>query len=177
MKTHFLKTTTRTEKRSNKKIKPTFITDYCVWDFTKPISAFPPHPPSASFSYTFTGPPTRSRLEEQQLMGVLQPHDQQRSQSADESQTKPREGPCGMLHITSICSPEADWVTEQCSGNITKTLLNVHLSRSLSLSLSACPFIFPLLSISSAVPSTPPPPMSQSQLSVLPKSNSCCGVR
>lgn len=73
-------------------------------------------------------------------MGVLQPHDQQRSQSADELQTKPREGLCGMLHITSIHSPEAGWVTEQCSGNITKTLLNFCLSH------SACPFIFPSLS-------------------------------
>lgn len=63
-------------------------------------------------------------------MGVLQPHDQQRSQSADELQTKPREGLCGMSHTTSIRSPEAAWVTEQCSGNITKTLLNFCLSLS-----------------------------------------------
>lgn len=68
-------------------------------------------------------------------MGVLQPHVQQRSQSAAKLQTKPREGLCGMSHITSICSPEADWVTEQCSGNITKTLLNFCLSLSLCLSL------------------------------------------
>lgn len=84
----------------------------------------------------FPGPPTRSCLEEQ-LMGVLQPHDQQRSQSAAVLQTKPREGLCGMSHITSIRSPEADWVTEQCSGNITKTLLNF--------CLSLCPFISPSL--------------------------------
>lgn len=89
------------------------------------------------------GPPTRSRLEEQ-LMGVLQPHDQQRSQSADELQTKPREGLCGMSHTTSIRSPEADWVTEQCSGNITKTLLNFCLSLSLSAVPSLSPLVCPL---------------------------------
>lgn len=129
--------------------------------------------PSASLLFTLTGPPTRSGLEEWQLTGVLQPHDQQRSQSADELQIKPRESLCGMLHITSIRSPEADWVTEQCSGNITKMLLNFCLS----LSLSVCPLHLPL-TISTGVPSVLcTPPMSQSQLSVLPKSNSCCGVR
>lgn len=90
--------------------------------------------------------------------------------------TKPREGLCGMLHITSIRCPKADWVTKQCSGNITKTLLNFCLSLSLCLPLhlslaisTGVPSVFP--------PSLTPPPMSQSQLSVLPKSNSCCGVR
>lgn len=111
----------------------------------------------------FLGPPTRSRLEEQQFMGVIQPHDQQGSQSADELRTKPQEGLYGMSHITSIHSPEAVWVTEQCSGNITKTLLNF--------CLSFCPFIF----LSIAHPT--PPLMSHSQLSVPPKSNSCCGLR
>lgn len=70
-------------------------------------------------------------------MGVLQPHDQHSSQSADELQTKPQEGLRGMSHITSIRSPEADRVTEQCSGNITEALLNFCLSLSLSLSLPA----------------------------------------
>lgn len=89
--------------------------------------------------------------------------------------SEPRKGLCGMLHITSIGSPEADRVTEQCSGNITKTLLNFCLS----FSLPARPFIFPSLSLlvcplCSIPPSHPiPPPTSQSQLSVLPKSNSC----
>lgn len=74
-------------------------------------------------------------------MGVLQPHDQHSSQSADELQTKPQEGLRGMSHITSIRSPEADRVTEQCSGNIPKTVLDFCLS------LSACPFIYPSLSL------------------------------
>lgn len=107
----------------------------------------------------FPGPPTRSRLEEQ-LMGVLQPHDQQRSQSADELQTEPWEGLCGMSHVTSICSPEADWVTEQCSGNITKTLLNFCLPLCLPLHLSLAistgvPFAFP-----PSLPPLPQPPNS-----------------
>lgn len=94
------------------------------------------------------GPPTRSRLEEQ-LTGVLQPHDQRLSQSADELQTEPREGPCGTSHTTSVHSAEADWVTEQCSGNTTKTLLNFCLSPPAALSFPCyliwCVLCFPSL--------------------------------
>lgn len=158
---------------SNIKMKRIFIqADCCVWASTKLLHSF-------LLSRTSTGPPTRSSLEEQQqqqLMGVLQPHDQQSSQSADVCRTKPREGLCGMLHRISIGSPEADWVTEQCSGNITKTLLNFCHWPSLSLPRH------PSIGISTGVPSVflslpAPPSMSQSQLGVLPKSNSCCGVR
>lgn len=49
--------------------------------------------------------------------------------------SKPRECLCGTSHTTSIHCAEADWVTEQCSGNITKTLLNFCLW----LSLYHCP--------------------------------------
>lgn len=124
-----------------------FYTDYCVWYFTKPMRAF-----------LLSGPPTRSCMKEQ-LMGVLQPHDQQRSQSADECQTKPREGLCGMLHTTSIHSPEAAWVTEQCSMNMTKMLLNFCLSLCLSFSFSlAISTVCPLLSLP---PSLTPPLLSR----------------
>lgn len=118
----------------------------------------------------------QQQQQRQQLMGVLQPHDQQSNQSADVRRTKPREGLCGMMHRTSIRSPEADWVTEQCSGNITKTLLN--FCRWLSLSLPRHPSIGISTGVSSVFLSLlAPPSMSQSQLGVLPKSNSCCGVR
>lgn len=41
------------------------------------------------------------------------------------TRSKPNhESLCGTSHTTSTSSPRADWVTEQCSGNITKTLLN-----------------------------------------------------
>lgn len=158
--------------------KKSFIyTDNCVWSFTKHVHAFLTPTPSLCFK-VFPGPPTRSCFMEQ-LMGVLQQHDQQRSQSADELQTKPREGLRGMSHIASIHSPEADRVTEQCSGNITKTLLNFCLSRSLFLPApSSFPgylywFALRFLSLSHLTP----PLMSRSQLSVLPKSNSICGLR
>lgn len=135
-----------TRHKYSKDKKNSFIyIDYCV---TKPMHASFPSPFPLCLMH-FPGPPTRFRLEEQ-LMGVLQPHDQQRSQSADELQTEPWEGLCGMSHITSICSPEADWVTEQCSGNITKTLLNFCLPLCLPLHLS--------LAISTGVPSAFPPP-------------------
>lgn len=39
-----------------------------------------------------------------------------RGQSADELQTKPREGLCGTSHTTFTNSPQDAWVTEQCSG-------------------------------------------------------------
>lgn len=121
-------------------------TDYCVWCFTKPMHAFLlsfPTPLSFPLCVSCTFLDHQQGLAWRSSSWVsFSRMTSKRSQSADELQTKPREGLCGMSHTTSIHSPEADWVTEQCSGNITKTLLNFCLS----LSLSACPFIFPSLS-------------------------------
>lgn len=87
------------------------------------------------------------------------------------TRSKPNhESLCGTSHTTSTSSPRADWVTEQCSGNITKTLLN----------FCPPPFLTISTAVLSAFPSFPhstPPLTGWSQLSVLPKSNSCCGLR
>lgn len=88
------------------------------------------------------------------------------------TRSKPNhESLCGTSHTTSTSSPRADWVTEQCSGNITKTLLNF---------CPPPPFLTISTAVLSAFPSFPhstPPLTGWSQLSVLPKSNSCCGLR
>lgn len=62
------------------------------------------------------------------------------------TRSKPNhESLCGTSHTTSTSSPQADWVTEQCSGNITKTLLNFCPS-------PFCPPLpYPFLTISTAV--------------------------
>lgn len=60
------------------------------------------------------------------------------------TRSKPNhESLCGTSHTTSTSSPRADWVTEQCSGNITKTLLN--FCPPLPHHLYCCALCFPLL--------------------------------
>lgn len=70
-----------------------------------------------------------------------------------------------MWHVAHSIHPlpeEAEGVTEQCSGNITKTLVNFCLARSLPLSPPP----------PSPPPLSPPPLMSRSQQSEMPESHS-----
>lgn len=81
------------------KMKKIIDTDYRVWSFTQIRLPLP--------RALNSGPPTRSRYEEQ-FMGVLQPHDWQRSQSADELQTGPREAfsvACRTQHPSALLRP------------------------------------------------------------------------
>lgn len=153
--------------------------EYCVWSFT-PMHETPPLLPNSRVFPLCLMCWTTNRV----LLGGAAAHvshDRRRSESAHALRTKPREGLCCTSHTASIRSAEANWVTEQCSGNITKVAAQL-------LSLSVCPphphFIFPshylywcALRFPPSLTTAPLPLMRHSQLSVLPKSNSCCGLR